>query len=466
MSIGAVVLAAGKGTRMKSERPKVLHALAGRPMVLWVLDALEAAGVGEAVVVVGHGADEVRAALPPWVSVVVQDPQLGTGDAARVGLAGLDAACETVVVACGDTPLLPGSLIERMLAEHSGGRSATMLTAEVDDAGGYGRVVRGPAGDVARVVEARDATPEELAIGEYNAGLYVFDRAALEGALGGLGTANAQGELYLTDALEALPGTVAAVVADDPMAAAGVNDRVDLAGCEAVIQRRLREDLMRAGVTMPDPATVYVDAGVEVGPDTVLWPNTHLRGATRIGSRCVIGPDVVIADSTVGDGCTVVSAHVLGSELADGAGAGPFAYLRPGSRLAARARVGTYVELKNTSLGEASKVPHLSYVGDATVGEGTNIGAGNITANYDGFRKHPTRIGARVRTGSDCVFVAPVSVGDDAMTGAGSIITDDVPEGALGIARARQTIIEGFTARAAARAAAAAQGRAEGAVER
>jgi bifunctional UDP-N-acetylglucosamine pyrophosphorylase/glucosamine-1-phosphate N-acetyltransferase len=457
MSIGAVVLAAGQGTRMRSSLPKVVHAIAGRPMVTWVIDALRGAGVGHVVVVVGHGADAVRDALPADVAVVVQEEQRGTGDAARVGLSGLDPSCDTVVVACGDTPLLPSALIARMIEEHaSEPRDVTMLSAVVDDAGSYGRVVRGPDGGVVRIVEARDASPEELALGEYNAGLYVFRRAALEEALRGLGTANSQGELYLTDALEAAPGRVGAIVADDPEAAAGVNDRVDLASCEAAIQRRLREDLMRAGVTMPDPSAVYVDAGVEVGRDTVLLPGTHLRGATRVGEGCTIGPAAVVTDSTIGDGCTVVSAHVISSELADGAGAGPFAYLRPDTRLERGARAGTYVELKNTTLGPKAKVPHLSYVGDATVGEGTNIGAGNITANYDGFRKHRTTIGARVKTGSDCVFVAPVTVGDDAMTGAGSIITEEVPAGALGIARARQSNIEGFTEKATARAAAAA----------
>jgi bifunctional UDP-N-acetylglucosamine pyrophosphorylase/glucosamine-1-phosphate N-acetyltransferase len=457
MSIGAVVLAAGQGTRMKSSLPKVVHPIAGRPMVTWVLDALRGAGVEHVVVVIGHGADAVRDALPGDVAVAVQEQQLGTGHAAQVGLAGLPGSCDTVVVACGDTPLLPSDLIARMVRDHgSEPRDVTMLSAVVDDAGSYGRVVRGAGGEVARVVEARDASAEELAMGEYNAGLYVFDRAALETALAGLGTANAQGERYLTDVLEAVPGAVAAIVADDPEAAAGVNDRVDLAACEAAIQRRLREDLMRAGVTMPDPSAVYVDAGVEVGRDTVVLPGTHLRGGTRIGEGCTIGPDAVITDSVIGDGCTVLSAHVVRSRLADGAGAGPFAYLRPDTRLEAGARAGTYVELKNTTLGPKAKVPHLSYVGDATVGEGTNIGAGNITANYDGFRKHRTTIGARVKTGSDCVFVAPVTVGDDAMTGAGSIITEEIPAGALGIARARQSNIEGFTAKATARAAAAA----------
>jgi bifunctional UDP-N-acetylglucosamine pyrophosphorylase / glucosamine-1-phosphate N-acetyltransferase len=458
MSIGAVVLAAGQGTRMRSSLPKVLHPLAGRPMLGWVLDALAGAGVERTVVVIGHGAEAVRDALPAGVVAAVQEPQIGTGHAAQVGLAVLDPACEAVVVACGDTPLLTADLIGRMLAAHrEAGRAATMLTADVEDAGAYGRVVRAPDGTVARIVEARDASPAELALTEFNAGLYVFDRALLTAALSGLGRGNAQGEVYLTDAIERIGGMVGAVRADDPEPAAGVNDRVDLAACEAVLQRRMREGLMREGVTMPDPDAVYLAAGVRVGRDTVLHPGTHLRGGTVIGESCEIGPDVVATDCAIGDGCTVVSAHMVGARLGDGAQAGPFAYLRPGSVLEPGSRVGTYVELKNTVLGRGAKVPHLSYVGDARVGEGTNIGAGNITANYDGFRKHATTIGARVRTGSDCVFVAPVSVGDDAMTGAGSIITEDVPAGALGIARARQSVIEGFTEKAAARARAAAQ---------
>ncbi|WP_217915105.1 bifunctional UDP-N-acetylglucosamine diphosphorylase/glucosamine-1-phosphate N-acetyltransferase GlmU [Miltoncostaea marina] len=453
MSIGAVVLAAGQGIRMRSSLPKVVHPLAGRPMVGWVLEALAGAGVERTVVVVGHGADTVRAALPGEVGVAVQERRLGTGDATRAGLAALDPACDAVLVACGDTPLLPAGLVARLIDDHaSGGRAATILTAVLPDAGAYGRVVRGADGMVERVVEASDATPEELAIGEYNAGLYIFSRAALESALGRIAPHNAQGELYLTDALALLGGPVAAVTAEDPELAAGVNDRVDLAACEAALQRRLREELMRGGVTMPDPSAVYVEAGVAVGADTVLHPGTHLRGATTVGEGCVLGPDVVVTDSAIGDRCTVLSAHLVEARVADEAQVGPFAYLRPGTRMEPGSKVGTYVETKNTVLGERAKVPHLSYIGDAVVGERTNIGAGNITANYDGFRKHPTRIGARVRTGSDCVFVAPVTVGDDAMTGAGSIITDDVPEGSLGIARARQSIIEGFTAKAEARA--------------
>lgn len=457
MSIGVVVLAAGQGTRMRSETPKVLHALAGRPLIGWVLDAMAGAGAAHTVVVVGNGAERVTAALPEGVATAVQHERRGTGDAARAGLEALDPACDTVVVACGDTPLLGAGTVAALVDAHRrAGASATILSARVDDAGSYGRIVRGPDGAVRAIVEARDATPEQLAIGEFNAGLYACDRAALWAALGNLDADNAQGELYLTDAVVATGGPLAAVVADDPLVAAGVNDRVDLAACEAVIQGRLRRELMLAGVTIPDPSAVYVDAGVAVGRDSVLWPGVHLRGATTVGAGCAIGPDVVATDTTVGDGCTVRSAHLVGARVGPGCEVGPFAYLRPGARLERGAKAGTYVEIKNTVLGAGAKVPHLSYVGDATIGEGTNIGAGNITANYDGFRKHRTEVGARVRTGSDCVLVAPVRIGDDAMTGAGSIITQDVPEGALGIARARQTVIEGFTAKAAARARAAA----------
>jgi bifunctional UDP-N-acetylglucosamine pyrophosphorylase/glucosamine-1-phosphate N-acetyltransferase len=459
MSIGAVVLAAGQGTRMRSVTPKVAQPLAGRPMIAWVLDALAAAGADRTVVVVGHGADAVREVLPPGVTAVVQAERLGTGDAARVGLAALDPACDTVVVACGDTPLLPRALVRELAKGQTtdGARAATIVTAVLPDAGSYGRVVRGADGTVARVVEARNASVEELAIGEFNAGLYAFDRARLDDALGRLSTDVETGELLLTDALALLDGPVALLQADDPETVAGVNDKVELAACEVVLQRHLRDELMRGGVTMPDPGSVYVDAGVRVGADTVLWPGTHLRGETRIGEGCSIGPGVVIADSAIGPECTIVSAHVAGATIEGGTRVGPFAYLRPGTRLERGSRVGTYVEIKNSVIGPGAAVPHLSYVGDATVGEGTNIGAGNITANYDGFRKHRTTIGARVKTGSDCVFVAPVTVGDDAMTGAGSIITDDVPDGALGIARARQSVIEGFTEKAVARARAASE---------
>lgn len=451
MSVGAIVLAAGEGTRMRSATPKVLHTLAGRPMLRWVLEALEGAEAARTVVVVGMGAETVREALPDGVAVAVQAERLGTGDAARVGLEALDASVDTVVVACGDTPLLTRGLLARLMAAHrSAGRDATLVTAQLDDPGAYGRVVRGPDGEVLRIVEARDASPEELLGREINAGLYAFDRVALEEALGRLSRANSQGELYLTDVVGIVPGGAAAVVADDPGEVLGVNSRVELAEAEAVVQARLRRELMLAGVSMPDPSRVYLDAGVRVGEDTILFPGTHLRGATEVGSGCAIGPDVVATDSEVGDGTTIVSAHLVRSRVGRRCQIGPFAYLRPGSELADGVKVGTYVELKNTRLAEGVKVPHLSYLGDAAVGAGSNIGAGNITANYDGDAKHRTEIGERVFTSCDCVFVAPVRIGDGAWTGAGSIITEDVPAGALGIARARQRNIEGYAERRAA----------------
>ncbi len=436
---------------MHSRLPKVLHALAGRPMILWALDALAGIAPSAVVVVLGPEADEVGPALPAGVQTALQEVRDGTGGAARIGLAALDPAVSMVVVMCGDTPLVDPALVDALVADHEGsGRAATMVTAVLEDGGAYGRVIRDGTG--VRVVEARDAGPDELGVREVNAGLFAFERAALAAALAGVGTGNAQGEAYLPDVLPIIVGTVGAIVAPDATVVAGINTRADLAGCEAVIQGRLRNALMLGGVTMPDPARVLVDAGVTVGRDTTVWPGTVLRGATVIGEGCEIGPDAVVHDSVIGDGSRVVSAHVLSSQVGCGCTVGPFAYLRPGVTMEDGSKAGTYVEMKNTRLGERSKVPHLSYMGDADIGSDTNIGAGNITANYDGFRKHATTVGEGVRTGSDCVLVAPVAIGDRAMTGAGSIITGDVPEGALGIARARQSNIEGYTAKAEARA--------------
>ena len=454
MSIGAVVMAAGQGTRMKSTVPKVLHQIAGRPLVGWVLDALASVKVDHTVVVVGHGADAVRRALPSECKVALQREQHGTGHATQVGLRSLDKSCDTVIVLSGDTPLLQGDLLKSLMRAHRrAGRGATLVSAVLDDAGRYGRVIREPSG--VRIVEARDASAAELAVREINAGLYVFDRVQLERALRRVGRDNAQGEVYLPDALPLLGGPVGVLVSPDPDVVLGVNSRTDLAECAAVIQGRLRERLMDAGVAMPDPQAVYLDAAVSVGADTVLHPGTHLQGATRISGGCVIGPNVVAKDCTIGEGTTALFAHMSDSAIGAGCQIGPFAYLRPGVTIEDGGKIGTYVEVKNTHIGKKAKVPHLSYIGDAEIGDGTNIGAGNITANYDGFRKHRTTIGAGVKTGSDCVFVAPVSIGDRAMTAAGSILTHDVPAGALGIARARQENREGFTKRAEAKARAA-----------
>lgn len=458
MILGAVVLAAGQGTRMKSALPKVLHPLAGRPMVGWVLAALDGVAVAHTTVVVGHGAESVAAVLPEGVDTRIQSEQHGTGHATGIGLAGLPESCDAVLVLCGDTPLLAPELISELVAQHAArGPKATMVTTVLEDAGSYGRVVRGPDGGVSRVVEARDASAAERAIGEINAGIFIFERAALETALAGVGSDNAQGEIYLPDVLPLLDGAVDTLVTDDADVVRGVNTRVDLAACEAIIQARLRERLMLGGVTMPDPSAVYLGADVAVGRDSVLLPGTHLSGATTIGADCTIGPNCVIEDTTVDDGAHIINAVLRASHIRAGATVGPFAYVRPGTDLGERAKIGTFVETKQATVGAGAKIPHLSYIGDAEIGEQTNIGAGNITANYDGFRKHRTTVGARVKTGSDCVLVAPVTIGDDAMTGAGSIITEEVPAGALGIARSRQRNIEDFTRRAAAKARAASE---------
>lgn len=454
MSIGAVVMAAGQGTRMKSALPKVLHQIAGRPLVGWVLDALSGVRVTHSVVVVGHGADTVRAALPDGTKVALQREQHGTGHATQVGLRALDRSCDTVIVLSGDTPLLERELLKRLVRSHTrSGRAATLVSAILDDAARYGRVVR--EGGTVRIVEARDASPAELAIQEINAGLYIFDRAKLERALRKVGRDNAQGEVYLPDALPLLGGEIGVLVSPDPDVVLGVNSRVELAECGAIIQERLRERLLISGVAMPDPQAVYLDADVVVGADAVLHPGTHLQGTTTIGPGCVIGPNVVANNCVIGAGSTALFAHMSDSVIGAGCQIGPFAYLRPGVTVEDGGKIGTYVEVKNSRVGKKAKVPHLSYIGDADIGDGTNIGAGNITANYDGFRKHRTTIGAGVKTGSDCVFVAPVSIGDRAMTAAGSILTHDVPAGALGIARARQENLEGFTERAEAKARAA-----------
>lgn len=454
MSIGAVVMAAGQGTRMKSAVPKVLHEIAGRTLVGWVLDALSGVKVDHTVIVVGHGAESVRRALPAGCKVALQREQHGTGHATQVGLRALDRSCDTVIVLSGDTPLLERDLLTSLVRSHRrAGRDATLVSAVLEDGARYGRVIREGAG--IRIVEARDASAVELAVREINAGLYVFDRVALERALRRVGRDNAQGEVYLPDVLPLLDGPVGVLVSADPDVVLGVNSRADLAECGAIIQHRLRERLMIAGVALPDPQSVYLDAGVTVGADTVLHPGTHLQGATHIGAGCEIGPNVVARNCTVGAGTTALFAHMSDSAIGANCQVGPFAYLRPGVTVEDGGKIGTYVEVKNTRVGRKAKVPHLSYIGDADIGEGTNIGAGNITANYDGFRKHRTTIGAGVKTGSDCVFVAPVSIGDRAMTAAGSILTHDVPAGALGIARARQENLEGFTKRAEAKARAA-----------
>jgi bifunctional UDP-N-acetylglucosamine pyrophosphorylase/glucosamine-1-phosphate N-acetyltransferase len=447
-----VILAAGEGTRMRSALPKVLHPICGRPMILWPLLAARAAGA-DRVIVVDNPKRMLREHLPGDVEVAIQQEPRGTGDAVLAAAELIDRDAPVLVVN-GDMPLITGAAIAELVAAHDRARAAaTIASMELADPAGYGRVIRNAAGGVERVAETKaagDATADELAIREVNAGLYLFDGGELLAALAELDTDNAQGELYLPGVLPVLAGAGRTVQAH-PLAEAdlalGVNDRVDLALVTRLAQRRIHEAHQRAGVTIVDPASTQIDAAVEIGPDTTIEPSTFLRGATRIGARCAIGPLTTIVDCELGDGVTVLHSHLHRASAAGGVTIGPFAYLRPQAVLRENAKAGTFVEIKNSTIGAGAKVPHLSYVGDADVGEGTNLGAGTITANYDGRRKHRTTIGARVRVSVDTSFVAPVTVGDDAYTAAGSVITDDVPPGALGIARQRQTNIEGYAER-------------------
>jgi bifunctional UDP-N-acetylglucosamine pyrophosphorylase/glucosamine-1-phosphate N-acetyltransferase len=447
-----VILAAGEGTRMRSSVPKVLHPLCGRPLIAWPLEAARAAGAGR-VIVVDNPKRRLEAHLPDGVEVAIQEEPRGTGDAVAAA-APLLRPGGTVVVINGDVALLTAEAIRALVEAHeNSGAAATMATMELDEPGVYGRVIRDRDGSVLRVAEAKkagDATPDELEIREVNAGVYAFDAEALITALNQLDSNNAQGELYLPDVLPAMRQagrTVAAHPIGDPDLTHGVDDRVDLAYAQEVAQRRILEAHMLAGVTIVDPACTRIDATVRIGRDTMIEPFTQLKGDTAIGEESVIGAMSTLIDTQVGHAVTILHSYLKDARVDDNALVGPFAYLRPGAHLHERAKAGTFVEIKNSEIGAGAKVPHLSYIGDADIGEGTNIGAGNITANYDGRNKHRTTIGAHVKTSVDTAFVAPVTVGDRAYTGAGSVITKDVPAGALGIARARQTNIEAYADR-------------------
>ena len=447
-----MILAAGEGTRMRSATPKVLHPLCGRPLIAWPVQAARDAGAAR-VIVVDNPKRRLGDHLPDGVEVAIQHEPRGTGDAVAAAAALLDPTT-TVVVINGDVALLTAEAIKGLVAAHeAAGAAATMATMELDDPGAYGRVIRDGDGSVVRVAEAKtagDATPEELEIREVNAGVYAFDGGALVAALQTLDTDNAQGELYLPDVLPAMRAagrTVAAHPIADPDLTHGVDDRVDLAYAQQVAQRRILEQHMRAGVTIVDPDSTRIDATVTIGRDTTIEPFAQLKGATGIGGDTLIGAMSTLIDTRVGDGVTILHSHLTGARVDDGATVGPFAYLRPGAHLHERAKAGTFVEIKNSEIGAGTKVPHLSYIGDADIGAGTNVGAGNVTANYDGRHKHRTTIGSGVKTSVDTTFVAPVTVGDGAYTGAGSVITLDVPPGALAIARARQKNIEGYADR-------------------
>lgn len=443
--LAAVVLAAGEGTRMRSTTPKVLHPLCGRPMLLHVVDALIALPLERVVVVVGHGAERVTKTLHEQVATempiefVEQRVQRGTGDAASVALTAFADDPDTdgdIIVMPGDAPLVRPEVLARLATEHrERDAAATVLTAALDETTvDFGRVVRDEKGRLDRVVERSDASEEELAIDEVNTSIYCFRRGLLAPALRRLSPENAQGEYYLTDVLEVLRQTghtVVAVPADDATAALHVNNRAQLAAAEAVLRERINDRWMREGVGMVDPARTYVDASVELEPDVKLLPGTILEGRTVIGAGSVVGPDSRLIDTVVGERCELRQVVATEAEIGNDVTVGPFAHLRPGTRLADGAHVGGFVETKNADIGEGAKVPHLAYIGDAEIGDRANIGAGAITANYDGTRKHRTKVGADARIASNTVLVAPVEVGDGAYTGAGAVVNRDVPPGAL-----------------------------------
>lgn len=451
-ALTAVILAAGQGTRMRSELSKMLHPLCGRPLVGWPIAAALAAGA-DRIVVVDSAANSLQGQLPAGVITAVQPAPDGTGGAVRAAAPQIGEDM-TVIVMPGDAPLISAASLAQLVVAHEGARAAaTMATMILADPSGYGRVVRDAAGDVERVVETKtagDATPEQLRINEVNSSIFAFDGAALLEALQDLKADNAQGELYLPDVLPALRSrglSVRAHVLEDADEALGVNDRVQLAQVRAIAQQRIHDAHGRAGVTIVDPASTLIDVGVSIGTDTVIEPSSFLRGATAIGRGCTVGPLTTLIDATLHDEIAIPHSYVVQAQIESKATVGPFAYLRPGTVLRERSKAGTFVEIKNSDVGPGSKVPHLSYIGDTEIGEDTNLGAATITANYDGVNKHRTTIGDRVHTGVDTTLIAPVTLGDDTFTAANSAITKDIPPGALGVARTRQANIEGYADR-------------------
>jgi bifunctional UDP-N-acetylglucosamine pyrophosphorylase/glucosamine-1-phosphate N-acetyltransferase len=470
-----IVLAAGGGTRMKSKTMKVLHRIGGRSMIGHVLGAVGALEPTHVCAVVGHQREQVGPhilELLPEAVLAVQEQQLGTGHAVRVALDAMAADgggpdSGTVLIAYGDTPLLEGATLRWFAAEHEAAQAAvSILSGVVEAPTGYGRIVRDGEGDVLAIVEEKDATDEQRDIREINSGILAFDAGFLTDTIGQLGNDNAKGEYYLTDTVQLARDaglTVTAFPVDDVWQTEGANDRAQLAVLGRELNRRIVTRWMQDGVSVMDPATTWIDADVVLAPDVTLLAGTHLLGATVVAEDAVIGPDTTLEDCEVGAGARVVRTHGQLAVIGEEATVGPFSYLRPGTTLGARGKVGAFVETKNAQIGDGAKVPHLSYVGDAEVGEGTNIGAGTIFANYDGIEKHRTVVGKHARTGSNNTFVAPVTVGDGAGTGAGTVVRKDVPPGALAVSAGPQRNLPGWaqgrrpgTQQAAAAAAAAA----------
>ena len=443
-----VVLAAGKGTRMKSALPKVLHRVGGKSMLQHVLDAASEAGAKRNIVVVGFGGDEVKEAIGSQAEFVVQQEQLGTGHAVQQTAGLLQNETGTVMVLCGDTPLLTGALLKKLYDAHKeAAAKATVLTAIMPDATGYGRIIRTATGTVAKIVEHKDATDEERKVREVNSGIYCFEAKDLFAALAEVTCDNAQGEYYLPDVLGILRSKgekIWAVAADDYESTLGINSRVQLAGAEKILRRRKNIELMDNGVTIMDPDSTFVDADVTVGRDTVIYPFTWLEGKTTVGERCQIGPNTRFTDTTIGNDVTAHFSYGHECEIEDEVILGPYVHLRPNTKLAHKVKIGNFVEVKNSNIGEGTKLPHLSYIGDCDMGSGVNMGCGTITVNYDGKTKFRTKIGNDAFIGCNSNLVAPVEVGDGAYVGAGSTITKYVPPADLAIARARQTNISGW----------------------
>ncbi|NJC87454.1 MAG: bifunctional UDP-N-acetylglucosamine diphosphorylase/glucosamine-1-phosphate N-acetyltransferase GlmU [Desulfuromonas sp.] len=451
-ALAAVILAAGQGTRMKSALPKVLHEVAGQPLLAHVIAAARLAGAGRTVVVVGHGAEQVKTAFASTeVVFALQAQQLGTGHALQCAAPALAGFAGELLLLCGDVPLLRGETLIALLDHHRAQQATvTVLTAELADPRGYGRIIRGTNG-VERIVEEKDATPSERAVREINTGIYAFTAPRVFKLLTGLTNDNAQGEYYLTDVIVAARASgekVAALAVARVEEAMGINDRVQLAEAGKEMRARINEGHMRAGVTLVDPATTYIEAEVTIGPDTVVHPGVHLRGRTAIGRNCEIEPGVIVTDSSLADRVHVKAGSVLNqSTVGADTDIGPMAHLRPGTVLAGENKIGNFVETKKAAIGKGSKASHLTYLGDAEIGAGVNVGCGTITCNYDGVNKHVTVIEDEVFVGSDVQFVAPVRIGKGSLIGAGSTITRDVPADALAITRAEQKVIEGWVSR-------------------
>ena len=432
MSLTTIILAAGQGTRMKSDLPKVLHPIAGRPMLSYVIDTARALGDAPPAIVVGYGADRIRAAIGDQVDYVEQTEQLGTGHAVMQARAALEGRGDTVLVLYGDTPFVSAGTLRAMLDEHAQARATiTLLTFRPPDPLRYGRIIRNGSGRVVDIVEYKEATPEQLTIREVNSGILCFEAGWLWTHVGQLEPQHGHGEYYLTDLVRLAASEVHTIHTREaaPEEVTGIDDRARLAWAERRMRERIAERLMLSGVTLIDPDTTYISAEADIAPDTTIYPGTHVQGATRIGRGCYIGPNAIVRDSLVGDGSRIEASVVESATLEENVRVGPFAHLRKGAYLERDVECGNYAEVKNSRLGAGSKQHHFSYLGDATLGHKVNIGAGSITCNYDGARKHRTEIGDGAFVGSDTLLVAPVRVGAGAKTGAGSVVTHDVPDG-------------------------------------